>query len=249
MLADCAKMGEDAGYQEINLNVGCPSHRVKSGNFGACLMLNPVLVAECVQEMASSIRIPVTVKCRIGVDHNDSYFFLSNFIHDIHQAGCDTFIIHARKAWLNGLSPKQNREIPPLQYEVVQQIKKDFPYLTIIINGGIKKLVDIHDQLKSVDGVMIGREAYANPYLLTEIEKNYFQQSYVPSRFEIIEQFLPYVEEQLKNQIQLSSITRHMLGIFQGEKGGKAWRRMLSGKKSNQIDTIIEALNHVKMLQ
>ena len=163
-VAYCAKLGEARGYDEINLNVGCPSDRVKSGQFGACLMLNPLLVAECVAAMCDAVKIPVTVKCRIGVDEHDSYDELHHFITKVSQAGCSVFIIHARKAWLNGLSPKQNREIPPLRYDIVWKVKQDFPKLTIIVNGGIKTCDDIAEQLGFVDGVMIGREAYANPF-------------------------------------------------------------------------------------
>ncbi len=248
-LGECAKMGEDVGFHEINLNVGCPSDRVKSGNFGACLMLDPDRVADCIHAMVSAVRIPVTIKCRIGVDHHDSYPYLSNFINKIRNAGCEVFIIHARKAWLNGLSPKENREIPPLRYEVVEQIKKDFPHLTIVINGGIKTIGDIHQHLPNVDGVMLGREVYANPYLLAEVEKKFFHQSMTPTRFDIIEKFIPYIDEQLQKNIKFSNITRHLLGIFQDQRGGRVWRRMLSGKKSENTDIIFEALQQVKVLQ
>lgn len=228
-LAQCAKLGEEFGYDEINLNVGCPSDRVKSGQFGACLMMQPNVVADCVAAMHQAIKIPVTVKCRIGVDNNDSYEELVNFIKTISQAGCQVFIIHARKAWLNGLSPKENREIPPLRYDVVRQIKKDFPHLTIIVNGGIKTLTEIEEHISLVDGVMIGREAYTNPYFLAEIEQKYFSISdSLKTRYEVIEQFIPYIEEQLKNNVKLSSVTRHILGLFQGQKGARLWRRHLS---------------------
>jgi tRNA-dihydrouridine synthase A len=226
-LAYCAKLGADFGYDEINLNVGCPSDRVQSGRFGACLMLDPQLVAECVQAMTSAVSIPVTVKCRIGVDAQDSYESLHAFIALVEQAGCNVFIIHARKAWLQGLSPKQNREIPPLRYDIVRQIKRDFPHLTIIINGGIKTVAEFTEQLPLVDGVMIGREAYSNPYLLAQIEERYF--ATVPlAREEIIKQFIPYVELQLQHNVKLSNMTRHILGLFQGQKGGRIWRRYLS---------------------
>lgn len=228
-LAQCARMGEDFGYDEINLNVGCPSDRVKSGKFGACLMLSPELVADCVAAMSAAVKIPVTVKCRIGVDDQDSYEQLCAFIQKISQAGCQVFIIHARKAWLNGLSPKENREIPPLRYDVVRQIKQDFPQLSIIINGGIKTVAEIEEHLQSVDGVMIGREAYSNPYFLAEIEKKFFSHTNdLPAREKIIEQFIPYIEEQLRNQVKLSSITRHVLGLYMGQKGARLWRRTIS---------------------
>lgn len=226
-LAQCAKWGEEFGYDEINLNVGCPSDRVKTGRFGACLMLEPDLVGDCVAAMKNAVNIPVTIKCRIGVDHQDSYEELTHFIRTIHQAGCDVFIIHARKAWLNGLSPKQNRDIPPLQYETVHAIKRDFPHLTIIINGGIKTLAEIKNQLNFIDGVMIGREAYSNPYWLAEIEKNIFLNE-IDERGTIIEKLIPYIEQQLKNKVKLSTMTRHILGLYQGQKGARIWRRHLS---------------------
>jgi tRNA-dihydrouridine synthase A len=228
-LAQCARMGADFGYDEINLNVGCPSDRVKSGRFGACLMGEPQLVADCVAAMRAAVQIPVTVKCRIGIDDKDSYEELQHFISTVAGAGCDVFIMHARKAWLNGLSPKQNREIPPLRYDVVRQIKQDNPRLTIVINGGIKTTADIAAQLQQVDGVMIGREAYANPYFLAAVQKEFFTHNEQTStRQEIVARLLPYIEEQLKNKVRLNSITRHIIGLFQGEKGGRRWRRYLS---------------------
>jgi tRNA-dihydrouridine synthase A len=228
-LARCARMGADFGYDEINLNVGCPSDRVKSGRFGACLMADPQLVADCVSAMVASVSIPVTVKCRIGIDNQDSYEELQHFIRTVANAGCDVFILHARKAWLNGLSPKQNREIPPLRYDVVRQIKTDFPKLTIILNGGIKTVADITEQLPYVDGVMVGREAYANPYVLAAMQKEFYSRELDSrTREQIIEKLLPYVEAQLQNNVKLSSITRHIIGLFQGEKGGRRWRRYLS---------------------
>lgn len=248
-LAECAKMGAEFGYDEINLNVGCPSDRVKSGRFGACLMLTPQLVAECVAAMAAVVTIPVTVKCRIGVDHVDSYDALTHFIKTVAGAGCRTFIIHARKAWLSGLSPKQNREIPPLQYEIVRQIKKDFPELTIILNGGIKTIADIDAELPHVDGVMIGREAYSNPYFLAEIGKNYYSDKQI-SREEVIEKLIPYVEQELKNHVKLSNITRHILGLFQGQAGARSWRRHLSENahlENASIEIIKEALHYVRV--
>lgn len=248
-LAQCAKLGADFGYDEINLNVGCPSDRVKSGRFGACLMLEPKLVADCVAAMCTAVNIPITVKCRIGVDDADSYEALKRFIELISQAGCHVFIIHARKAWLSGLSPKQNREIPPLRYDIVKQIKLDFPHLTIILNGGIKSIADIDAQLPFVDGVMIGREAYSNPYLLAEIDKKYYSTEDSISRHEVIKKFIPYVEQQLKNNVKLSSMTRHILGLFQGQIGARRWRRYLSEhahKDNVGIEIIEEAMNHVR---
>lgn len=252
-LAHCAGMGEDFGYDEINLNVGCPSDRVKSGHFGACLMLNPALVAEGVSAMRARVKIPVTIKCRIGVDHQDSYEELSLFIKTIADAGCEIFIIHARKAWLNGLSPKQNREVPPLCYDVVQKIKQDFPHLTIIVNGGIKTLEEIDDHLQHVDGVMIGREAYTNPYFLAEIEKKYFSfnDEDVISRHAVIEKLIPYIQDQIKNNVKLSSITRHILGLFQGQYGARLWRRHLSEqahKAGADVDVLQSAMQFVNLI-
>ena len=247
-LAECARLGENAGYDEINLNVGCPSDRVKSGQFGACLMLEPQRVADCVAAMAASVKIPVTVKCRIGVDNQDSYEQLCHFASIVNQAGCNVFIIHARKAWLNGLSPKQNREIPPLQYDTVRQIKRDFPHTDIVINGGIKNITDIQEHLNDVDGVMIGREAYSNPYLLSDIEKNIFSKNTPLTRHEVVEQFIPYVQNQLVKNIKLSSIVRHILGLYQGQSGARSWRRTLSEKShcaGAGIDVIREALRYV----
>jgi tRNA-dihydrouridine synthase A len=226
-LASCAQFAEDWGYDEVNLNVGCPSDRVQSGQIGACLMLQPERVGDCVNAMHQVVKLPITVKCRIGVDDHDSYEELVHFIKMVAQAGCQVFIIHARKAWLKGLSPKENREIPPLQYDVVRQIKKDFPHLTIIMNGGIKTLVDIDQHLTAVDGVMIGREAYSNPYFLAQIEQKYFS-ALENSRTQIITKLLPYIEQQLQKNTKLSHITRHILGLFHGQKGANKWRRYLS---------------------
>lgn len=228
-LAHCAALGEQAGYDEINLNVGCPSERVRHGRFGACLMLEPDLVADCVFAMQGAVSIPVTVKCRLGVDHQDSYELVTQFVEKVSAAGCGIFIIHARKAWLNGLSPKQNREVPPLRYDMVYQIKKDFPDMTIILNGGIKTVADIKIHLQHVDGVMIGREAYSNPYFLAGLEQALFPSSEpFYTRVEIVERFIPYVTEQLEKNIKLSNMTRHILGLFHGQTGGRLWRRTLS---------------------
>lgn len=228
LLARAAVMGENFGYDEINLNVGCPSDRVQSGRFGACLMLEPDRVADCVAAMRARVRVPVTVKCRIGVDDQDSYEQLHGFISQIAIAGCRTVIIHARKAWLKGLSPKQNREVPPLCYPMVWQIKRDFPALTIVVNGGIKTTEDIDQQLAQVDGVMIGRFAYANPYSLAEFQRKYFPARRILSRKQVVESFLPYVCAQLNQAVRLNAMTRHILGIFQGQSGASAWRRYIS---------------------
>lgn len=229
-LAECAKMGEDAGYSEINLNVGCPSDRVQSGSFGACLMAEPQLVAEGVAAMKNAVSIPVTVKTRLGIDEQDSYQFLTDFIDAVSAAGCETFILHARKAWLKGLSPKENRDVPPLDYERVYQVKKDYPELHIDINGGIHSLVEVQEHLKHVDGTMVGRAIYHDPYLLADVDNVIFNQrsDYVLSRHEVIEAMLPYIEQRMKQGRPLKSITRHLLGLFQGQPGARRWRRDLS---------------------
>lgn len=226
-LARAAQLGEAFGYDEINLNVGCPSSRVKQGRFGACLMLQPELVAECVAALSAAVALPVTVKCRIGVDDADSYAELCHFVKCVSAAGCQVFIIHARKAWLHGLSPKQNRDIPPLRYDIVQQIKQDFPHLSVVLNGGIKTIDVVQEQLQFFDGVMIGREAYSNPYFLAEIERIVFS-GVVKERETIAEEFIAYIEEQLKLGTRLSAMTRHILGLFQGQPGARTWRRTLS---------------------
>lgn len=228
-LAACARLSEEHGYNEVNMNVGCPSDRVRNGRFGACLMMEPTLVAECIAAMHEAVRIPVTIKTRIGVDERDHYDDLVAFVAEVAAAGCNTFIIHARKAWLGGLSPKENREIPPLCYDRVYQLKKDFPQLTIVINGGIKTLETAKDHLLHLDGVMLGREAYHNPYLLTQVDRVFFNDTHaIPDRQEIILRFLPYLAQQINLGTPLSSITRHILGLFQGLPGARAWRRHLS---------------------
>ncbi len=250
-LVDCSKMAEDYGYDEVNLNVGCPSGRVQNGRFGACLMAEPELVAECVSTMQEAVEIPVSVKSRIGIDDQDSYEELSHFISTVAAGGCCTFIIHARKAWLSGLSPKQNREVPPLRYEVVQQIKQDYPHLEIIINGGITDLKQTAELLQSVDGVMIGREAYHNPYLLAEVDGTiYHKQSNYKTRHEVVMAMLPYIQQQLATGVRLHSITRHMLGLFHGIKGARAWRRHLSeqGTKAGANENVVlQALELVQL--
>ncbi len=228
-LAQCAKWVEEWEYDEVNLNVGCPSDRVSSGRFGACLMNEPQQVAECVAAMKQATSIPVTIKSRIGVDDNDSYKALSHFIKTAAAAGCDSFIVHARKAWLSGLSPKQNREVPPLRYDVVQRLKVDFPSLEISINGGIKTLNQATELLQHLDGVMIGREAYQNPWMLAEADRLIFADDHtIPTRHEVIEQYLPFVEEELSSGIKLTRISRHLLGLFHGCPGARGWRRYIS---------------------
>lgn len=228
-LAECCRMVEDAGYDEVNLNVGCPSEKVQSGSFGACLMLEPELVAECINTMMQAVSIPVTVKHRIGIDQDESYETLHHFVNTVSQIGCKTFIVHARNAWLQGLSPKENRDIPPLRYETVHRLKSDFPKLEIIINGGIKGLDSAKEQLEHLDGVMIGREAYQNPWILAEADKKIFCDNHpIPNRHEIIDRLMPFVQKEFELGTPLNRITRHILGLFQNQPGAKAWRRHIS---------------------
>ncbi|MEO1884602.1 MAG: tRNA dihydrouridine(20/20a) synthase DusA, partial [Methylococcales bacterium] len=228
-LAECSVMAEDFGYDEINLNVGCPSDRVQNGRFGACLMAEPETVAECILEMQHKVNIPVTVKNRIGIDGKETYGDLLAFIETVAGGGCEIFIIHARIAVLSGLSPKQNRDIPPLQYEFVNQIKAAFPALEIIVNGGVKTLDQVDCHLKTLDGAMIGREAYHNPYLLSGVDSLFYQEEAVClTRHEIIEAMIPYIQKQLAMGVRLNQITRHLLGLFHGEPGARKWRRYLS---------------------
>lgn len=227
-LAECARIGEGYGYDAINLNCGCPSDRVQNGAFGACLMNTPDRVADSVAAMIAAVKIPVTVKCRIGVDDCDDLPFLMNFVETVKAAGCETFIIHARKAWLKGLSPKENREVPPLRYDIAAAVKQAHPDLKIMLNGGITTLGQVEAARDTFDGVMIGREAYQNPYSLAEIEQRFFNHT-APDRVEIARSMIPYIEQQGRDLgTPVKSITRHMLGLFQGQRGGKAWRRVLS---------------------
>ena len=229
-LARCAQAGAARGYDEINLNVGCPSDRVQNARFGACLMAEPELVAACVRAMRAAAPVPVTVKTRIGIDRQDSYDFLRRFVEMVAGAGCRTVILHARNAWLSGLSPKENREVPPLRYELVHRVKADFPELEVIANGGIRTLEQARAQLAVVDGVMIGRAAYQDPYALAQWERALFDLAEpAPSRFEIVERLLPYLERELAEGTPLWAIARHILGLFKGLPGARAWRRHLSG--------------------
>ncbi len=228
-MAECARIATDYGYDEININVGCPSDRVQNGAFGACLMATPEVVADCVAAMKAVTPLPVTVKHRIGIDDQDDYEHLEQFVGMVAAAGCETFIVHARKAWLKGLSPKQNRDIPPLNYERAYLLKQEHPELEIIINGGIKTLEECDHHLRHVDGVMLGREIYHNPFLLAEVDSRYYDDHHpVPDRHQIVAQLLPYIEEQLGKDIYLSHITRHILGLFHGQPGARSWRRVLS---------------------
>lgn len=228
-LVHSARLAEDYGYQEINLNVGCPSDRVQSGNFGACLMAEPDLVAECISAMNQAVKIPVTVKCRVGIDEHDSDEYFFNFIDTVAQAGCEVFMVHARKAWLKGLSPKQNREIPPLNIERVARLKAHRPDLTLILNGGMQTLEDCEKQLTVFDGVMVGRAAYHDPFLFADLDQVLFgKESKSLDRKELVESFCEYIGDNTKTGVPLKSISRHMLNIFNGEPGAKHWRRFLS---------------------
>lgn len=229
-LAECARIAADFGYDEVNLNAGCPSDRVQSGRFGACLMAEPALVADCVAAMIASCRLPVSVKTRIGIDDLDSYEHLAEFVSTVASAGCSLFIIHARKAWLKGLSPKENREIPPLRYDVAERLKRDFTGLTVIVNGGVQTLTAMAGHLVAFDGVMVGREAVSNPYLFADVDRRFFDPgAAVPSRAEILKSWLPYLAVQLQEGVPLARMTRHALGLFQGCPGARQWRRDLSG--------------------
>ncbi|PQQ32053.1 tRNA dihydrouridine(20/20a) synthase DusA [Photorhabdus luminescens] len=245
-LAHCAKISQERGYDEINLNVGCPSDRVQNA-FGACLMGEAELVADCVKAMQDVVNVPVTVKTRIGIDEQDSYQFLCDFIDVVVQrSGCNIFTIHARKAWLSGLSPKENREIPPLDYPRVYQLKKDFPQLTIAINGGIKSLKEAKQHLQYVDGIMVGREAYQNPSILAQVDHELFDASMpVVDTVAVVKALYPYIEQELSKGTYLGHITRHILGIFQGIPGARQWRRHLSEnahKPGADISVVEQAL-------
>lgn len=237
-LARSARLGEQWGYDEINLNCGCPSERVQKGAFGACLMAEPQLVADCVKAMRDAVSIDVTVKHRIGIDQVESYEFVRDFVGTIADAGCATFIVHARNAILKGLSPKENREIPPLKYDYAYRLKQDFPQLEILINGGIKTLEEIDAHLQHVDGVMIGREAYHNPYLMASFDARYYEDDRpVKTRADVLQAMIPYISAQLAKYgnngagLKLNSITRHMLGLMAGMPGARAFRQTLSDSK------------------
>ncbi|MCD6047545.1 MAG: dusA [Gammaproteobacteria bacterium] len=238
-LAECASIGESYGYDEINMNVGCPSDRVQSGKFGACLMAEPNLVGDCIAAMQAKVKIPVTVKTRIGIDDSAEKDFLWRFIEIVKTAGCQTFIIHARKAWLKGLSPKENREIPPLRYEIAAALKKDFSDLEIILNGGILTLEEGLQHLESFDGIMLGRAAYHNPYLLSEVDAKIFASSTPQkTRQEIIHKLIPYCEQQMQQGTPLHAITRHILGLWHGEPGARKIRQVLSDHKISETEKL-----------
>ncbi len=245
-LAEAASIGEGYGYDEINLNIGCPSDRVQDGRFGACLMAEPTLVAECVSAMRARVVVPVTVKCRIGIDDQDSERDLQVFVDTVASAGVSTFIVHARKAWLKGLSPKENREIPPLDYARVYRLKLARPDLTIAINGGIVRLEDAVSHLSAVDGVMLGRAAYQMPYILAEVDQRFFGSTQpLLSRAQVIENLIPYVESHLARGGRLNNIVRHILGLYHGEPGARAFRRHLSETATRSgagVDVLREAV-------
>ena len=224
-LIECSKRCEEFGYDEINLNVGCPSDRVQKGKFGACLMLEPNLVTECLMNMRRAVSIPVSIKCRLGVDNHESYEFLHNFVSIVSQSGVKTFIIHARNGILKGLSPRQNRNIPPLKYDYVYKLKEDFPELEIIINGGIKNLDQSESHLKKVDGVMIGRAAYENPFMLNEVDSRFYdRQSFIESKRQILNEYFEYVDRQVKNGHDLGRMMKHLFGLSRGDKYAKTFR-------------------------
>lgn len=248
----CTVEAQERGYDEVNINVGCPSDRVKNGQFGACLMAEPETVAKCVQSMQAEVDIPVTVKSRIGIDEMDEYQDLTNFIKTVAEAGCKQFIVHARKAWLQGLSPKENREIPPLKYDRVYQLKQEFPELTIVINGGIKTLEDAQSHLQYTDGVMLGREIYSNPYLLTQVDEKFYthEQTSVMSREDIVHHMHKYTQQHINNGGKAWHVIRHMLGIYQGQPASRVWRRYLSENGTGydaSADVLLQAVD--KMMQ
>ena len=244
LLANAAKIGEDFGYDEINLNLGCPSKKVEKNRFGACLMKEPNLVADCLSQMQSKTKLPVTIKTRIGYDDVEDYDNLNNFISTIKQTGVKTFIIHARKAMLGKFTPKQNLNIPPLKYDYVYKLKRDFPNEEIIINGGITSIDEIKLHLKKTDGVMIGRAAYHTPYLLADIEKEIFKNNNILTRQNVIEQLIPYIKDEIKKGTRLNQIMRHTLGLFHGQTGASYWKRYLSENMCVR-DADIKKIDHI----
>ncbi|MGI5308500.1 tRNA dihydrouridine(20/20a) synthase DusA [Rheinheimera sp. WS51] len=252
-MAHCAKLAEQRGYDAININVGCPSDRVQNGMFGACLMAQPQRVADCVKAMQDQVSIPVSVKTRIGIDDSDDYQFLQDFVQAMADAQCQQLVIHARKAWLKGLSPKENRDIPPLNYERVYQVKRDFPQMDISINGGIKTLEQAQQHLAFVDGVMVGREAYTNPMLLSQVDQLiYGDTSLVSTPQQAVLDMLPYIEQQMQQGARFWHIARHMLGLFQGMPGARQWRRLLSEQGHLATATpelLLQALSKVSQFE
>ena len=249
-LAHCARICEDYGYHEINLNCGCPSDRVQNGAFGACLMREPALVGECVSAMKAVVKIPVTLKCRIGVDDQEPHEALWAMTRSVVDAGVDALVVHARKAWLKGLSPKENRDVPPLDYPLVHQLKREWPDLPTAINGGVSTIEQALEQLSHLDGVMVGRAAYHEPGLLLQVDPELFgEPAPVATQFDALESYLPYIEAQLEQGVRLSDITRHMLGLFTGMPGARAWRRHLATeavKRGAGIEVVRDAVAHVR---
>ena len=255
-LSEVAKIAEDMGYDEININLGCPSKKVQKNKFGACLMKEPELVAECINSMVNSCKIPVTAKTRIGFDDVESFEYLNNFINKMYDAGTKIFILHARKAILTGLSPKQNLNIPKLNYDMVYEVKKTNPHLEIIINGGISKIEEINNHLSKCDGVMIGRSIYQNPYSLVDIEKSIFNTEIIPTREQVVEKLLDYVDKEVKLGTKVNHIMRHTVGLYHGQAGSKNWKRYLSDnmmardsdfQKTKHIMSIVQ--NNEKAIQ
>ncbi len=244
ILAEAAKIGEDFGYDEINLNLGCPSKKVQKNKFGACLMKEPNLVGECINEMSNSCTIPISAKTRIGYNEIEDYDFFKSFIETIKKAGSNIFIIHARRAILEKLSPKQNLNVPPLNYNFVYNLKKDFRQNDIILNGRVRSTDQIKEHLKFVDGVMIGRAIYHSPYFLADIEKDIFNNNNVPTRTEIMEHMIPYIKEETKKETRLNQIMRHTVGLFHGQKGSSYWKRYLS-KNMCIRDADLQKVNHI----
>jgi len=246
LMASATRKAANYGYDEININVGCPSDKVQSGQFGACLMATPDVVAECYRAMRDETDIPITVKTRIGIDDKDSYEFLHAFVERLAAEGCSKFLVHARIAILDGLSPKDNRTIPPLNYERVYRLKGDFPDLEIVINGGLENIAHVDAVLQQVDGAMIGRQAYHQPFFLAELEQHFNRESSLPDRCDIVEQMLPYIENSLADGVPLARITRHMLGLFAGQPGARSWRRSISENAHREgagSEVLINALN------
>jgi tRNA-dihydrouridine synthase A len=232
LLERAARLGGQRGYDEVNLNVGCPSDRVQSGRFGACLMAEPALVAECVAAMRGAVRVPVTVKCRIGIDDSDDYAFLERFVSTVRETGVDVFVVHARKAYLQGLSPKENREIPPLRYDVAQRLKREHPDLTVILNGGLTSAVQVREWLPRFDGVMIGRQAYQEPYLLAQLHREIVDPAWLPERESVVKQYAAYAERMTGRGHRLPLILRHVQGLYSGLPRSRSWRRYLSEQGS-----------------
>ena len=248
-LSECAKIAENFGYDEINLNLGCPSKKVQKNKFGACLMKEPSLVGDCVSEMKNACGLPITIKTRIGYDDIEDYEYLKKFISVINKAGSNTFIIHARRAILNKLTPKQNLNIPPLNYNFVYDIKKDFNKATVILNGGIDSIVKIKTHLMKVDGVMIGRAAYHSPYFLADIEKEIFNNKNILTRSEIMEHMIPYIQEEIKKGTRINQIMRHTIGLFHGQKGSSYWKRYLSENmciREADLQKVNHIMDHIK---